>query len=162
MAARAQTTPVSGTETVTVLCKIPQGFELVVHEERKLTQVGLGHSKEVSEWFPTDKVFRLNGSAHAQNEGPRCRTIGGYAVTEGVPKDLWESWLGQFKKHPAVVNCLICAFDDGAYAADFANENRKSKTGLERLNPNALPNLDPRFKVVTADDQVAPIGFVEE
>lgn len=162
MAAQAQTKPVTGTDSVTVLCKIPQGFMMQLHEKRTFTEVGLGHSKEVSQFFPTGHEFRLNGSAHAQNEGPHCRTVGAYAVTEGVPKEFWEKWLEQNKTLEAVKNGMIVGFDETDYAVDFAKENRALKTGLERLNPHDLPKLDQRFKVVTADEQVAPIGFVEE
>jgi hypothetical protein len=162
MAAQAQTAPATGTATVTVACKIPQGFILKLFEKKEITEVTLGGSRTVKQFFPTGDEFRLNGSAHAQNEGPRCHTVGGFAITDGVPKDFWNQWLDQNRTLPAVQNGMIIAFDSAGKTVGAAKEGRTIKTGLERLNPHDLPVLDPRFKLQTADNAVAQIGHVEE
>lgn len=158
----AQSVPATGTATVTVACKIPQGMRCVIHEERELNEVTLGGSRRVKESFPTDREFIIKGPAHAQNEGPRCRVVAGFAITEGVPKDLWDEWRRQFAALPAVKSGMIFAYESLDKVVDGAKDKRTVKTGLERLNPHALPQLDPRFKLETADEAVAQIGFIEE
>jgi hypothetical protein len=155
--------PVSGTDTVTVACKIPQGMSLQLHEPREITEVTMGGSRTVKQFFPIGEAFKINGSAHAQNEGPRCRTVGGFALTEGVPAELWGKWMEQTGKfHPAVIAKHLFAFPDMGRAVDAAKEARKVKTGLERLNPHDLPVLNKNFPIKTADEAVAEIGNVEE
>ncbi len=155
--------PATGTDTVTVICKVPQGLLLQLHEPREITEVTMGGSRTVKQFFPVGETFKINGPAHAQNEGPRCRTVGGYAITEGVPKGVWDHWMAQTGKyHPAVINGLLRAFSDSPRATDAAKDGRKIKTGLERVNPHDLPVLDPRFKLKTAEEAVAEIGHIEE
>lgn len=162
MASPVQHTPATGTATVTVACKIPQGMRCVIHETREMNEATMGGSRLIKQSFPTDAEFFVKGPAHAQNEGPRCRVVAGFAITEGVSKDLWDQWLVQFASLPAVKNRMIFAYESQSKAFDAAKEARAIKTGLERLNPHALPQMDPRFKLKTADDAVAQIGAVEE
>ena len=154
MSAQPQTKPATGTETVTVACKIPQGFTLQLHEMREVSEVTLGGSRTVKQAFPIDDaMFVLNGPAHPQDRAPRSQMVGGFAITKGVPKAFWDAWMAQTGKyHPAVKNNMLIAYPDTARAVDFAKEHRKVKTGLERLDPNNLPVLNPKFKIQTGDD----------
>ena len=168
-AAQPQTRPATGTETVTVACKIPQGFILQLHEPRDLSEVTMGGHRDVKQYFPVGEPFRLNGAAHGQNEGPRCRVVGGFALTDGVPKELWDKWLEQNKTLPAVVNRMLFAYPSTSHAVAAAKEVKTLKTGLERLNPNALPQIfdKKRFKVEAAEDMPTEVkesiaGHVEE
>lgn len=153
--------PVTGTATVTVACKILNGLRCRIHEKRKVTEVGLGVTRAVEQWVETDKEFVLNGPAHAQNEGPRCMIAAGFAITHGVPKDLWDEWRRQNSDLPAVKNGLIIAYEAPDKAIDAAKERKGLKTGLERINPHDLPKFDERFKLKTADENVSQIGNVE-
>ena len=156
-----QTQPATGTETVTVACKIPMGMLCRVHEKRTINEVTLGGSRSVEQYFATDHGFVVHGPAHAQNEGPRHLTVAGYAFTKGVQKDLWDAWYEQnFELHAVQAN-MIFAYADADQAKDGAREHRGIKTGLERLNPHDLPNLDPRFKLETAENSPVQIGKVE-
>ena len=153
----------TGTDTVTVICKIPQGIILQLHELRKVREVAPQGYREVEQYFPVEEPIEINGPAHGQNEGPRHLAYNGFAVTTGVPKDIWDRWMEETGKHlPAVKNGLLQAFSDKPHAADAAKENRAAKTGLERINPNKLPNIDPRFNLKTAKEQKAKISHVEE
>lgn len=147
--------------TVTVACKIPQGMLCRIHEKRKITEVSLGGPRTVEQYFATDHQFVVNGPAHGQIEGPRHLTVAGYALTYGVPKDLWDAWYEQNLQLDAVQRNLIFAYDSPDMAKDAAKEHRKLKTGLERLNPHALPQLDPRFKLETAAENPSKIGDVD-
>jgi len=161
MNAHAEIAPATGTATVTVACKILSGMTCRIHEKRKVTVVGLGHSKSEDQWFETDRVFTVAGPAHAQNEGPRHQNVGGFAITYGVPKDLWDEWRRQNNDLPAVRNGHILAYETADKAMDAAKERKGLKTGLERVNPHDLPKIDPRFALKTADENVSQIGDVE-
>jgi hypothetical protein len=151
----------TGTATVTVACKIPSGMRCRMHEKRRVSEVTLGGTREVEQYFATDKEFIVHGPAHAQNEGPRFLTVGGYALTRGVPKDLWDRWYEQNLELDAVQRNLIFAYENSDKTKDAAKDHRTIKTGLERLNPNSLPQLDQRFELKTADDAVAQIGNID-
>ena len=160
-----QTAPASGTDTVSVACKVPGGWMLQLHEQRAYSEVTpMGH-REYKQWYPIEEdnqgrpaQFRLNGPAHPQDQGPRCRVILGFAITKGVPRDLWERWLEQNKTLPAVRKGMIHEFIDRGSIEEFKGE----RTGLERINPKNPPRLSNRFKITTSDDQKAPIQYVEE
>jgi len=161
MNALAEVKPVTGTATVTVACKVLNGMRCRIHKLSKVTEVGMGSTRTVQQWLETDKEFVLAGPAHAQNEGPRHQVVGGFAITYGVPKDLWDEWRQQNSDLPAVKNGLIFAYEAPDKAMDAAKERKGIKTGLERVNPHDLPAIDPRFKLKTADENVSQIGNIE-
>lgn len=144
-------------KTVTVICKIPQGMVLQLHKKLEVNEVTMGGSRTVTQFFPEEgKSIKINGPAHAQNEGPRVTMApGGFAITQNVPEDFWERWMKETGQHlPAVKNGLIQALPNVAQAKDAATESRKTKTGLERLDPNNLPSPDARFQLKMAEEQV--------
>lgn len=149
------------TATVIVACKIPQGMRCRLHEKKRITEVSLGGSREVDQYFATDQEFTVHGPAHAQNEGPRYLTVAGYAITRGVDKSLWDAWYEQNLELDAVQRNLIFAYESADKTKDAAKEGRKLKTGLERINPHELPSFDNRFKLKTADDAVVQIGQID-
>ncbi len=155
---------ITGTDTVTVICKIPQGILLQLHDLREVNEVSMGGTRTVKQFFPVGEPFKINGPAQEQNKGPRCRVASGFALTEDVPSDLWELWMEQTGKyHPAVINGLLQGFSNTGKSLGAAKEFRKERTGLERLNPADLPSMDRRFQIKTADEQTAEIVYpVEE
>jgi hypothetical protein len=163
----SQTTPApanagaTGTAVVTVACKIPSGFTCRLHEKKKVSEVSLGGQRDIVQFFATGKEFTVRGPAHAQNEGPRVLTVGGYALTRGVPKDLWDTWYEQNLELDAVQRNLIFAYESSDKTKDAAKDHKGIKTGLERINPNDLPKFDQRFTLKTADDAVVEIGNID-
>jgi hypothetical protein len=162
-----QTAPATGTDIVSVACKIPSGWMLQLHAPQTFTAVTPVGNHEVTQYFPIEEdangnpaSFRLNGPAHPQNEGPRCRVVLGFAITRGVPRDLWERWCVQNKTLPAFKNGMIHEYKDNDRGS--LKEYREQRTGMERINPANPPRLSNRFKVTTSDDQKAPIQYVEE
>lgn len=151
--------PVTGTDTVTVICKIPQGIVIQMYEFRERESVIQGGTQKEKKAYPLEgKSFKINGPAHGQMEGPRCRIASGFALTEDVPADIWEGWYEQSGKHLAACqNGLLLAFSNTGKALGAAKEHKGEKSGLERLNPAALPVVDPRFKIKTAEEQLAEI-----
>lgn len=149
------------TATVVVACKIPQGMRCRLHEFHKITETTMGGTRTVKQAFATNKEFVVHGPAHAQNEGPRHLTVGGYALTRGVDKSLWDAWYEQNLELDAVQRNLIFAYESADKTEDAAKEGKKLKTGLERVNPHDLPKFDDRFTLKIADENVSQIGAVE-
>ncbi len=150
--------PITGTDTVVVICKIPFGILLQLHKAQEVNEVTMGGSRSVKQFFPVGEPFKINGPAHAQDKAPRYRIASTFAITEDVPVDLWNAWMEQTGQyHPAVINGLLSAEPSAARAISAAKELRGEKTGLERLNPNELPVMDRRFQLKTADEQIAEI-----
>lgn len=146
---------VTGTDTVVVGCRIPQGMLCVVHEKRSVRENLPAGYHTIEQWFPTDKMFFVRGPAHGQNEGPRGMAYGGYAITRGIRRDWWEAWLEQYKDLEVVKKEMIFAYPSLAETRDCALEHKTMKTGLERLDPNNLPRLHMSMTVTTAEDAVA-------
>lgn len=144
----------NGTETVSVLCKLPQGMQLQLYERHEnVVEVTQGGTQKVTKFLPYDNPVIINGCGREQNAAPRHRTVGGYAVTEGVSKDFWEKWMAQTGRYlPAVKNNLIIALPNITRAVEVAKDHRKVRSGLERVDPRNIPVLDPRFKIKMDED----------
>jgi hypothetical protein len=150
------TKPATGTATVTVACKLPHGLLCRVHKEVEQEETIPGGTRKIKLWFPTGEEFRLNGNAYPQNVGPKVPIEHGFALTHGVPKDLWDAWLKQNRMLPAVREGMIFAQGSAAKAVDEAKEKKGIRTGFERLDPNNLPAEFSQIK--TADEQKAEIA----
>jgi hypothetical protein len=64
-----------------------------------------------------------------------ARIIGGYGITEAVPKDLWDAWLKKNHKHAAVLNGSVFIHDDAKSAESIAKERRDVPSGFESIDP---------------------------
>lgn len=107
--------PATGTATVTVGCKLPNGLHL-----------DLG-----------DKRVTLNGANSA-------RIVGGYGITEGVDAAFFEAWKKTYADSPAVKNGLVFAHGKTGDVEAQAREQAEIRTGLEPLDPEKPgPNLEP-------------------
>lgn len=101
----------TGTATVSVGCKLPNGIHMDFAQPGKPLQ-----------------RFTLRGSNSA-------RVIGGYGITENVPKNYFDRWMEQNKHHPAVENSLIFAMPNTASLKAKALEHRELQHGFEPVNP---------------------------
>lgn len=149
-------------ETGTVICKIPQGMILHLHKKEKITEATPSGSRDTVRHFQDEDAgtVRIFGPAHAQNEGPRQRQVGGFALTENVSKDFFERWLEETGKYlPAVRNGLIQFFPNTDKAVGGAREFKKQKSGLERIDPENLPGGG---SVKQAEEQIAKIQHIAE
>jgi len=127
--------PKTGTDTVTVALKHPTGITIERFEKMPITEDVVGGGKRETFVFkPTGERFTING-----NEAPVGKTLpfemsNGYALTPGVPRDLWEHWLAHHKDSPLVVNGLIYASDSRGRIEGATKEGIDRRTGLERLS----------------------------
>jgi hypothetical protein len=158
----AKPAPVGATrtgDTVTVACKLPAGLIIrgMRPDVRMVPVLGGGHREE-KYWKEDGRRVEILGNAKPQNGEFKTRVEGGYALTHGVPKDLWEQWLDANEDQPMVQKGLIMAFGSVEDAAGFGRDNRAIRSGLERLNPagdsrNPRPLMQQVTDVATGDNQ---------
>jgi hypothetical protein len=125
---------------VTVACKLPHGLILRVFgfDTRSEPVMG-GGSKEVKVARQIGESVTLNGNAVPFGKAPEHPIIGGYALTHGVDKELFDKWLEQNRDSDLVRNRLIFAYESQDKAVDRAKEHAKARSGLEPIDPDNLP-----------------------
>lgn len=72
--------------------------------------------------------FQVNGMNAA-------RIVGGYGLTDGIPRDFMETWLKRHHKLKMVRDELIFIHSDVASAEAHAKAGREVKTGMEPIDP---------------------------
>jgi hypothetical protein len=125
---------------VTVACKLPAG--IVIRPYRWITRnenVMGGGSREVREAVTAGAPVVIRGYASKQNEAPRGPIVGGYALTFGVDKEIWDQWLEANRDSDMVRNELVFAHESREVAMAWAKEHEKTVSGLERMNPDGDP-----------------------
>lgn len=141
-AATPPSKPATGTDTVTVACRIPNGigFDLQAWETAYEPILG-GGQREIRIARPTGERVTLRGPGPAVQAMRRGQEIdhvpvGGYALTQGVPREHWEKVEKDYADHPALVNHLVFAAKNDAAASDEARATRGVRTGLEGIDPD--------------------------
>lgn len=130
----------AGPATVTVYLKYPSGINLRMHDfhnESELMMGGMSRDVRVARF--NGRSFVLNGTAAPFGQARRdangefVRMVAGYAITEGVPKDMWDQWLEQNKDHNLVRNKLIYAHEKTGEGDAWAKDHKTTLSGLEPL-----------------------------
>ncbi len=137
----------TSTECVTVACKLPSGLLLQVFEMEEFDEPTPGGSRRTKRARLMDE-HRIRGTAHRQEKAPGAPIFGGYALTPGVPKALWDRWISDNRDAPMVKNHLIFAHSSKNGIRDEAKDHKSVRSGLERINPKKLPGK------LTMDDQI--------
>lgn len=134
------TTTASIATTVTVACKLPHGLWLrrfKSAEEPEAQRDGTIKMRTI--YREEGERFRINGNAMPAIRDPEkdYPTIvggyNGYALTSGVPADLWCAWLEANKDTAMVRKGLVFACEKSADASQEAKRNLGVRTGLEPL-----------------------------
>ena len=126
--------PATGTRVVNVFCKFPGGLILRAGAMREYTMPSPLGAPIRELRFVEMARHKVNGPAAPFGIQPRSPVIGGYAITKGVPKDLWDAWYEANKDADYVRNRIIYAEEDESYGRDKAYEQRSVETGFEPLN----------------------------
>lgn len=129
------------TGTLTVGCRLPNGIILRTFELVDTPEVGPTQTRHVKMARFTGREFKINGNSFAQNQAPKFGQIDnhGYALTHGVPADLWNEWKEQNKDADILKFGHIFAHGEEKSVRAEATEKKDVKTGLERLDPRKLP-----------------------
>lgn len=131
--------------TVTVASKLPTGLLLRSFQEiDQEEQVIGGGMRKFKQHVPTGETFEIKGNSTPHGATPAAPVIdGGFALTMGVPKDLWDQWYAANKNSALVKNGLIFAHSEMRSVEAQAKEKEGVRTGLERLD---MDNLPPELK----------------
>jgi hypothetical protein len=153
--------PVRTGETVTVACKLPAGLILRCFEWEKFkesTRDGLQDSKRAREKPEMRFVVRGTwvgsaGQAFARNNPAVAELLpGGFALTPGCPKEIWDLWFEQNKESALVKNRVIFAHPEHASVVKSAQDHRAVTSGLEPVHPDnpgeRLGGVDRRLRAV--------------
>jgi hypothetical protein len=140
--AKEITAPKTGTDTVSIICKVPNGiviraFEKV--EEFEQSPTGLRSYHIVKGIAGTE--FKCEGPAAIYHQPANMFDLlsrsypGGFAISHGCPRETWNSWLHWNKDTPLYREGLIFAVGDAADAAIEAKSRASVVSGLEPLDP---------------------------
>lgn len=141
-AAPAQTTR----NVVFVGCKMPHGLTLrkfrTTEVPRPAGNTGQTVMEKVSQ--QVGEAFTVKGNAAPFGMAPRAPIVGGFAITAGCPLDLWKAWIKDNETSDMVKNGLIVAHEKRDSLEAMCRENKKQRSGLERIDV-APGSKDPRL-----------------
>ena len=136
--------PVKTGATMIVACRVPHGmmlrtFDVVEMEEP--SQTGMRKFKQA---MPNGASFTARGPGRSMLTGltpEQVETLHpyGYAMTQGCPADLWNSWLNDNRRSPYVLANHIFADTTMERVRNRAKEYAEggdTLTGLEPIDPD--------------------------
>lgn len=124
--------------TVTVLCRLPSGVTLELHDLDGLKSRASSEAPVMQAAIPVRSVT-LNGAKHdPAYHHAEGRLLGRAGRTE-VDGDFWKAWIDQNQRNQLVTQHLVFAEANAAKADAAVAELAKEKTGLEGADQNALP-----------------------
>lgn len=162
--AKEATAPATTGETVTVALKHPTGLVIQAYAKEVTHEpVTSGVSREVNVFRPAGTQCVLNGNRVPYGATPKFPIIGGYAMTAGVPKDVWDTWREQHADSPLVEQGLIFAHKSLDHAEGHAKDGTKLVHGMEPLQREGDPRIEKKRTragkfvdaIVQADEQPA-------
>jgi hypothetical protein len=127
--------PESG--TVTVACKMPNGYKMRVFNMVDFDEPVMGGGVKTRKRAELDTkygVVVLNGFAHEKGKAPSSELIGGFGLTSGVDAQFFARWLEQNKDSAIVRNGLIFAAKSTEDVKAQAREQKKLQSGLQPLS----------------------------
>jgi hypothetical protein len=123
-------------DTVTVACKMPAGLLLRTFAETTTQEpVPGGGYRDVKVFVHTGEIVKINGYAAETGKSPKAMmTEEGYALTSGVSREFWETWVAQNQDLDALKNGLI--FAHGALNSVYSQsrDHDKTRNGLEPMD----------------------------
>lgn len=145
---------------VTVACKLPHGIKIRDHVERtEFENVMGGGTRKVKRWRPMGKIYRIKGPNVPLQFLRLIEVVGGYAITTGIPLNIFERWLEWNKGSAMVRNHLIFGGENRDDVIAKAKEYESSKTGVEPLDTRMKKNSEDRL--VFVDERMRTAGIEE-
>lgn len=143
-------------QTVTVACKLPHGIIIRDFAKRVENEPILGGgTREVHVFRPVGPKIRIKGPTVPAPLIRRVEVIGGYAITEGVPAEVFQRWIDWNKDSAMVRNKLIYGHENGNRVRDWAKDHAATRSGLEPIDVT-MKSLAGRM--VISDERVARAG----
>ena len=146
----------SSSSTVVVACKMPHGLIIRDHVKTTVKDPILGGGFRPSDvWRPVGPRIRIKGPQVPALFIRMVEVVGGYAITERVPADVFRRWIDWNKDSSAVVNNLIYGHENGDRVRDWAREHERVKSGLEPLDARMITK---EGRQIYADERVVRAG----
>jgi hypothetical protein len=143
----------------TVACKLPQGIKIRAYQERTEQQPVMGGGvREVTVWRPVGKYIRIKGPNVPLQFRALVETVGGYALTSGVPADVFEQFMEHNKDSDFVKNDMIYGHEQRGRVVAWAREREGLKTGFEALD---VTMKSKEGRMVISDDRLASNGVLK-
>ena len=130
--------------TVFVACNMPHGLTLRAFRNIEVPRAEQGRVILEKVAQQIGEAFTVKGNAAAFGQPFRAPIVGGFAITTGCPEDLWKSWFRDNENSDMVKNGLIFADEKRERVEARARENKKQRSGLERIDVSA-GSKDPRL-----------------
>lgn len=152
--------PAGGGRMVIVVCKMPRGIYLQLHEKvmQDVRVMGGGIEKREVAMAVGDQV-RLRPSVLPFGAIPNYTIVNGFSFTE-VEANFWNSWYQQNPKFGMLEAGLLCAFDTEADARAYCKEYGTLTHGLEPLAQKDDPRVDasnnPNVSNIDIDTDAPP------
>ena len=167
--AKPTTAPIpASSRTVIVACKVPNGLRLQLQKETKVREPRRdGSGYEVAIYMtPTGAPIFVNGPAYPVGTLPKGfpkmpEIEGGYALTFGIPREFWDTWVEQNKQASYVTTNMIFACASKEDAAAKGREFEKLLSGMEPLSTDVDKDgrlTDPRAPK-PLNSMLSKIGF---
>lgn len=142
--------------TVTVACKLPHGIVIRDYVKGSFNEnVMGGGTREVDVFRPVGPKIRIKGPTVPAAFVRSVEVIGGYAITEGVPADVFARWIDWNKDAPAVRNDLIFGHENRGRVVAWAKEHASAKSGVEPLD---VSMKSQNGRMVYSDERVTRAG----
>lgn len=134
-------------KTLTVACKVPGGLIIQAYGKVVEYEPVMGQGKRaVDRWRPVGQQFKLHGPMRMSDPNATSPNVhtdsGGYAITEGVPAEMFEDWMRHNEDSPIVKNHLIFGHEKIDAAKGWAREHAGTKTNVEPLNVSLVAGAD--------------------
>lgn len=124
----------TGTETVVVACKVPNGLILANYNMVDCDIMLPGGGKTTTKRAERNgEPITVKGPGRKFNEPPSTVDANGYALTRGVDASFWDAWLEANKTSAYVVNKQIFAYEREDDTRAVTAENKDRKSGLEPI-----------------------------
>lgn len=145
----------TNTRTVFVVCKMPRGLYLQLHEKISQDQRVMGGGLEKRDvHMRVGEKIRLKPAILPFGAIPNYPIVEGFSITRDVPSEFWRRWMEQNPKFDMLEAGLLRAFDTEQDAVAYCREFGKLQHGLEPLNPVK----DPRVEAST-NPNVSDVGI---
>ena len=145
---------------VTVASKLPMRLEMQCCKKRVEQRRHQGEVWQEETFHKDGPIAVIEGTAYPvgappPNMPPPPRMEGGYALTFGVDKDLWDQWAKEHADCAMIKNRLVFAFEKTDTVKGKAKEGGDVDSGLGPL----IPDVDrrwPRKSTNPRQSRVAP------
>jgi hypothetical protein len=142
--ASLEAAPVQTTRNVVfVAVKLPHGLTLRAFKTIEVNKSEQGRMVLEKVAQQVGEAFTVKGNAAPHGQTPRAPIVGGFAITAGCPLDLWKKWRKDNENSDMVKNGLIIAHEKRDSLEAMCRENKKQRSGLERIDVSK-DSKDPR------------------